>query len=1414
MSLAFKLLKTKCKIGDRVRISNSVGVFEGIILEFDETEIALTLDDNSIFTTIGDDIKSFLSVSSLPIVEQKTEKSIPSSPAEATSTVSQTLFTSDFKQEDIKTTEAVSNEHLKPRPDTTTLVEDKSTTESASSPIAESKSEGMKTIVSVGRNLSKDELLYIDWKVRGNQNKIYTLLKDGFKCLGDYTKKEENLLKLPVRGRFANNINGFIINQQTGQKVFYDNSVYVPVEVASTNSGLFYIPNQNGHAADLVIPAVKLCNVIDYLKNLVEKEKLGSNPKHLLNIINSLIGQFPQNESLQNLKSYVEKALYSFRISQSVKSNSLPVKQGFNKKAKELQLKKQYEKAIGYFIEAINHGEKVESSIKDAAATFGSMYKQARGDENERTKVHQQAVLFMNNHRGKLHDDVSTWYFLENFYYSVHDFDHFFEVLDKLMNVTEVKSNHTKSSAYLNKRASAFIEMKDYDNARQCIEESLKIYHDNVGSLKLKDTLDELVKLSTQLQTASGEKAEDIKEQIEAATIKASDFSRMSSAGLTKFITESLDEHTELIGVSEKAKGDTDDALKSIRGLISRTGINRPKEYARYLLTEAKLLQGMPPADDKISIYGILSTYCVAMARVCMTETPLPDVIRFYLNQAFAIEQNENHSDDRDIAQYLYTLSNSSGELLQKTLQQEKLQPKTIQQEIKSLLKDILSAGNRNAHQWEAILPMLFYNKDVAAKIVNSLYEDSQLRRLSIDCLVKFGIELNDKAPIEEFRKQWEKASEMRLGSYQRIISQLSSFGADSRHVEDVSMNLDKMIQECRDETWLSVLDQTRLGSIQIVLIPAIRRYLQSNGYQNKFISYGSVKGQLTPLITEIKSQPTKISYEGLLPLLKRIMELIDDSFENVKLTSEPRITISLLSDETGVEGNIVSLQLAVDNDINSSPVSNIRISIANSNGVYFNTNENTTTSDGALEGGSRCTFKLKVHVSDDVIKQSAVAIEVYCSYRDRERADTEKNCSDSLTLTLYSKANFKKIKDLFVVGDAVPLDSVAFSGRKPFINNILSGIKKNPGKQVIIYGQKRSGKSSVLERLYDQLLKDGEYYCVKFSLGDISKNISEYTFYHKILNTIETDLKRKKRKNETVPDFPFIGTVQDFQNRDTFNPANTFKNIIIDFMNLCEMTEGWKSKKIVLMIDEFTYIYSGIKNGTIDESIMKQWKAVTQNNESKLSVVLVGQDVVPSFRQEPYAANAFAIIEDIRLTYLDKIDAIELITKPMLAGYDEGEENNPYIGNAIEKILEYTSCNPFYIQIMCSKLVTYINEHKLKRVTEADVDDLANLLLDPRKPQYYQNPDRFENLINPGEEENTDEYIAYKNDILSVLKNIAKVTKARNYDYCSRNDINVIEDKQREELILKELTDREVLEQRDKGYKIQVKLFREWLLR
>ena len=69
-------------------------------------------------------------------------------------------------------------------------------------------------------------------------------------------------------------------------------------------------------------------------------------------------------------------------------------------------------------------------------------------------------------------------------------------------------------------------------------------------------------------------------------------------------------------------------------------------------------------------------------------------------------------------------------------------------------------------------------------------------------------------------------------------------------------------------------------------------------------------------------------------------------------------------------------------------------------------------------------------------------------------------------------------------------------------------------------------------------------------------------------------------------------------------------------------------------MIDEFTYLYTAIKEGKVSDAIMKQWKAITQNEDATFHLFF-GQDVFPLFKSE--FPNEFGVTQDERLTYLSK---------------------------------------------------------------------------------------------------------------------------------------------------------------------------------
>ena len=577
-----------------------------------------------------------------------------------------------------------------------------------------------------------------------------------------------------------------------------------------------------------------------------------------------------------------------------------------------------------------------------------------------------------------------------------------------------------------------------------------------------------------------------------------------------------------------------------------------------------------------------------------------------------------------------------------------------------------------------------------------------------------------------------------------------------------------------------------------------LKRYLKVTTYDDKERTYNQIKAEVSQLSNEIEEQPTKLSYEGFIPLLDRIVITLDKSFKGVLEASTPRLTVAVLGTNNVIsDGNIVPFKIILSNDKQCSPISQFNIVIEEDENIKFPLK--VVSSQESFKGGEERVIELSIEVSDAVIKNKAITIDLKTEYKVRGKEDIQVK-DETLALRLYSAEDFENIPNPYApLADGGPVeDNTMFYGRDEFIKNITKAILSAESKQIIIYGQKRSGKSSVLYHLKEALDNNqNEAFCINFSLGDIVEDLSTNTFYHKILSLIEETLEDLEFYGENVPDFQ-APTLADFEQSVA---ADLFRKYLKQFKRICSKTKGWENRKLVVMIDEFTYLYTAILRKKVSDNIMQQWKAVTQNKDSRFSVVLVGQDVVPKFKA--MYPNPFGVIEDKRLTYLNPIDAKGLIEKPI---WDNEENQSRFLGNAVNTILDYTSCNPYYIQIFCARLVDYLNKKKINEVTEVEVKLIADSFI---YGEQSLTADKFDNLLTAGD---ADLEAIPLEDTIQVLKQIADNSK--NIPMCARENIS-LKGEEYDNSIIQDLMDREVIESPQSNYyKIKVRLFQEWLLK
>lgn len=1178
----------------------------------------------------------------------------------------------------------------------------------------------------------------------------------------------DNMNRVPALGEvtsyFPDRSYGFIYDGASRATLYFNTSQIVDRSESQLSKGtpLIYSISQSpqGPRAVSIHKPGSISDILKLSEELLEHSEF----KKALDVVEHILKEYPDNFDAEMLRRKIIPNVPYYQQAKPKEYSSIYAK------AKRFHEEKKFDKAIEYYLKAIETGHKVESAVKDLAALYAFLFKSSSTSE-EKESYRSKAIELMEEHVEDMPRNISTKYFLENFYYSIEEYEKCAEIISQLVEEREVIKDKTKLSILLVKQAASYLRNNEFEEALNSIEEALSINPNNLSALKLKAII------------------EDPHDGDIETIMSSADFDTLS-IGLSQFIEDTVSSYDEYFGVPPKVieKGDfTTTTLEGIRNLIDKAGRGRPRERAKYLLTEVKLMT-LLEEDKIVALRTELARYCNSMAINHIYDNNPMDIVRFYYNEAFSLEQNWR-STSQQVTYCLLSACLSYNDLINALNKNY-----TIDDAIKQVL-----AGDVDSKKWDVILTMFINNPEITAQMTSKLYANANYLRKSILALQAWGVSINStNITKDEFANAWNAARDIRIREYRQAIALIKS-AIESSNLEECVIRLFDIRNHKKE--WMTALDIRRLYTIIDNIAPALDNYIKSYGYRNKESNYNSANGQIQQLIDEIVVGPTSLSYDALLPLMRTVQRQLIASFEDVIKQSEPRLTIELLSSETVVnDKDIVSLQISVKNHRDSSPIREASVSIVPTDEIVLVGEE--ISSFNAIEGGEERIFRLSIKVSENVIHNKATALDAICKYKS---GNEERHFQKQLSLKLYSQDDYRPIENPYAAvadGGPVPVTSNMFYGREEFISNVCESIINSPSKQIIIYGQKRCGKSSVMLHLREKLQETGKTFCIFFSLGDIVNNLTEASFYYKILSTIQQEIENLEFDGvENLPAVNFP-TYTEFKQEDCDNPLNTFTKYMIRFKQTCKRTPGWEEKNLVVMIDEFTYLYTEIKHEKISPSIMKQWKAVTQNDRAQFSVVLVGQDVVPSFKKEDYARNAFGVIQDIRLTYLLEGPARDLIEKPILT--ETGESR--YIGNAVSRIIEYTSRNPYYIQIFCARLVEYMNRNKSIMVTEADVNDVAKSFI---KGDQALEEDKFDNLIRAGETEDLQEYP--ENEIFAILHAIAFGSK--NISYCNRSDINVFEDKEHEDLILKHLEEREVIERKNDNYKIQVKLFQEWLL-
>ena len=252
------------------------------------------------------------------------------------------------------------------------------------------------------------------------------------------------------------------------------------------------------------------------------------------------------------------------------------------------------------------------------------------------------------------------------------------------------------------------------------------------------------------------------------------------------------------------------------------------------------------------------------------------------------------------------------------------------------------------------------------------------------------------------------------------------------------------------------------------------------------------------------------------------------------------------------------------------------------------------------------------------------------------------------------------------------------FFGREDVFDFVRQTLAREHGDQVIVlYGQRRTGKTSVLKQLHRHL--DARYLCIFIDLHLLELN-GLNGFLWQLARNIRRELEREH------------GIALPALDRETFmaDARDSFRGLFLD-----QVWAAIGDRQLVLMIDEAVRLQEQISAGRLERDVFDYLRHLMQHYPQLQFLFSLGSGLEEMEREYAFL---FSVGLYRKISFLERPVAEALITEPVRGCY----ELEPA---AVDRIYQTTSGHPYYTQLLCHSLFNRWHEHPKDRLAEADVD-------------------------------------------------------------------------------------------------------------
>jgi len=305
--------------------------------------------------------------------------------------------------------------------------------------------------------------------------------------------------------------------------------------------------------------------------------------------------------------------------------------------------------------------------------------------------------------------------------------------------------------------------------------------------------------------------------------------------------------------------------------------------------------------------------------------------------------------------------------------------------------------------------------------------------------------------------------------------------------------------------------------------------------------------------------------------------------------------------------------------------------------------------------------------------------------YTDPRGPDQVESFADAVQL-LDTSAEFRNIPNPYVVGTPLRAGSPLFFGREDVMTFLLDHLTAAHRNNLVLIGQRRTGKSSLLKQL--PLRLGTEFLPVYLDGQALGLDPGMPAFLHSIASEIAFVMEDRG--------LPIAAPVlEDFAG----NPTSHFERGFLP-----EVRRRLGSRPLLLLLDEFEELESSVRRGTLDAAVFPFLRHLIQHSDN-LSVVFCG-----THRLEELASDYWNVLFNISLYrhigFLSRAEATRLIQEPVAEGGMQFDDL------ALEKIWRVTAGHPYFLQLVCHNLVNLHNRRRRSYVTVGDVNTALDEIL------------------------------------------------------------------------------------------------------